>query len=61
MFVPDPDPGLLPIPDPGSERYRVPDPQHWKKGRIDLDNLTRICLVITVKKKTSRRKRYMSG
>ncbi len=38
LFIPDPDPDFLPIPDPGSRgqkgtRSRIPDPdqQHWKK------------------------------
>ncbi len=26
--VPDPDADFLPIPDPGSKRHRIPDPQH---------------------------------
>ncbi len=34
LFIPDPDPDLLPIPDPwsriqGSKRRRIPDPQYW--------------------------------
>jgi hypothetical protein len=38
LFIPDPDPEFLPIPDPGSrglERHRIPDPdsQHCLSGQ----------------------------
>jgi hypothetical protein len=29
MFIPDPG-SFLPVPDPGIEKHRVPDPEHWK-------------------------------
>jgi hypothetical protein len=40
LFIPDPDPDFLPIPDPGSRgqkgtgsRIQDPDPQHWNNGK----------------------------
>ncbi len=42
LFIPDPDPDFLPIPDPklriqGSKRHRIsdPDPQHCSKGTAE--------------------------
>jgi hypothetical protein len=34
MIIPDPDLDFLPIPDPGSKRHRIPDPnlQHYPNG-----------------------------
>ncbi len=29
LFILDPDPDFLPIPDPGSKRHQIPDLQHW--------------------------------
>ncbi len=28
FYIPDPDPDILPIPDPGVQKHRIPDPQH---------------------------------
>ncbi len=43
MFIPDPDAGsgslfLNPyrIPNPGSKRHRIPEPQHWENGKQKL-------------------------
>jgi len=40
LFIPDPDPDFLPIPDPGSrcqKRHRMPDPQHWQEVGLTSD------------------------
>jgi SpoVK/Ycf46/Vps4 family AAA+-type ATPase len=43
LLIPDPDPVFLPIPDPGTKRHRIPDPdpQHcfilfWLQGVLML-------------------------
>jgi hypothetical protein len=40
LFIPDPDPDYLPIPDPG--RHRIPDldPQHWYRDQVSGSDLT---------------------
>jgi hypothetical protein len=44
LFIPDLDPGFLPIPYPGVKRHRIPDPQHCEEGSLSGG----YCLVVSL-------------